>query len=179
MEILPVDNKFKSAASLSYSVTVGRGTSHNVCDNGTQDTDVPLFDDSSVRLELSDENIETFVSVVESAYKNSFECMYIGFSAVGNYLVERKYLRTMYNSLVDLFPFVHLVLAMTVSSPCARGNRVDCSSFFDDGNAEDDNVTNNKTSNKRNDNDEDMFLLLLTWSQPSPTRGTIEGVTLV
>ena len=114
--------------------------------NGTQDTDVPLFDDSSVCLELSGENIETFVSVVESAYKNSFEHQYIGFSVVGDYLVERKYLRTMYNSLIDLFPFVHSVLAMTVSLPRARGNRVDVSSFFDGGNAKDDNVTNDETS---------------------------------
>ena len=50
--------------------------------NGTQDTTIPLFDDSSVCLELSDENIETFVSVVESAYKTSFKRMYIGISAV-------------------------------------------------------------------------------------------------
>ena len=82
--------------------------------NGTQDTDVPFFDNTSVCLELSDENIETFVSVVETAYKNSFEHQYIGFSVVGDSLVERKYLRAMYNSLVDLFPFVHSVLAMTV-----------------------------------------------------------------
>ena len=52
----------------------------------------------------------------------------------------------MYNSLIDLFPFVHSVLAMTVSLPRARGNRVDVSSFFDGGNAKDDNVTNDETS---------------------------------
>jgi hypothetical protein len=91
--------------------------------NCTQDTITPLFDDLVVCLELPDENIETFVSVVESAYKNSFKRVYIGFSAVGDYLVERKYLRTMYNS-----PFVHLVPTMTVSLPCERGNQVDC--FF-------------------------------------------------
>ena len=124
--------------------------------NGTQDTIIPLFDDSSVRLELSDENIETFVSVVESAYKNSFKRVYIGFSAVGDYLVERKYLRTMYNSLVDLFPLVHLVLAMTISLARACGNQVDLCSFFDGCNAEYDNVTNNKSSDKRNGDDEDM-----------------------
>ena len=140
--------------------------------NGMQDTDVPLFDDTFVRLELSDENIETFVSVVETAYKISFQSQYIGFSVVGDYLVERKYLRTMYNSLIDLFPFVHSVLAMTVSLPRARGNRVDVSSFFDGGNAKDDNVTNDETSEEQKCNDEDMSDALSTkqWWATRPPR---------
>jgi hypothetical protein len=127
-----------------------------VSNGSTQDTDVPFFDNTSVRLELSDENIETFVLVVETAYKNSFEPQYIGFSFFGKSLVERKHLRAMYNSMGDLFPFVHSVLAMTVSSPRARGNRVDVSSFFDDGNAEDDNVTDDESSDELKCNDEDV-----------------------
>jgi hypothetical protein len=130
--------------------------------NGMQDTDVPFFYNMSVCLELLDENIETFVSVVETVYKNSFERQYIGFSVVGDSLVERKYLRAMFNFLVDLFPFVHSVLAMTVSSPRARGNLGDVSSFFDDGNAEDDNVTDDETSEEQKCDDEDMSDALST-----------------
>ena len=123
--------------------------------NGIQYTDVPLFDDLSVPLELSDENTETFESVDESVYKNSFKPQYIGFSAFGDYLVERKYLRTMYISLVDLFPFAHSVLAVTVSLPRACGNWVDVSSLFDDGDAENDDVTKDETSEEQKCNDEE------------------------
>ena len=42
----------------------------------------------------------------------------------------------MYDSFVDLFPFVYLVLAMTVSSPRACGEQVDLSSLFDKSNVE-------------------------------------------
>ena len=68
----------------------------------------------------------------------------------------------MYNSLVDLFPCVHSVLAMTVSLPRARGNQVDVSSFFNGGNAEDDNVTNDETFEERKCDDEDMSDALST-----------------
>ena len=43
----------------------------------------------------------------------------------------------MYDSFVELFPFVHSVLAMTVSSPRVRGNQVGLSSFFNTGEAAD------------------------------------------
>jgi len=43
----------------------------------------------------------------------------------------------MYDSFVELFPFVYSVLAMTVSSPCPRGNQVGLSSFFNTGKAAD------------------------------------------
>jgi hypothetical protein len=43
----------------------------------------------------------------------------------------------MYDSFVELFPFVHSVLAITVSSPCARGNQVGMLSFFNTGDAAD------------------------------------------
>jgi hypothetical protein len=51
---------------------------------------------------------------------------------------------------------------MTVSSPRVRGNRVDVSSFFDDGNAEDDEVTNDETSEEQKWDDEDMSDALST-----------------
>ncbi len=56
---------------------------------------------------------------------------------MGDFLVERRYIRTMYDLFVELFPFVHSVLAMTVSSPRAHGNQVGLSSFFDTGDAAD------------------------------------------
>jgi hypothetical protein len=68
----------------------------------------------------------------------------------------------MYNSLVDLFPCVHLVLAMTVSLPQARGNRVDVSSFFNGGNAEDDNVIYDETFEEQKCDDKDMSDALST-----------------
>ena len=45
---------------------------------------------------------------------------------------------------------------MTVSLPRARGNRVDLSSFFKNGDAKDDNVTNNESTDKQNGDDKDM-----------------------
>ena len=62
----------------------------------------------------------------------------------------------MYNSLVDLFPFVHLVLAMTVLLPRACGNQDALFSFFGDGDAEDDDVTDDETSKERKFDDEDI-----------------------
>ena len=54
-----------------------------------------------------------------------------------DFLVERRYIRPMYDSFVELFPFVHSVLAMTVSSPCPCKNQVGLSSFFNTGKAAD------------------------------------------
>ena len=74
---------------------------------------------------MSANNVDSFVSIVSEAYKTPFERQYIGFVVVGDFLVERRYIRTMYDSFVELYPFVHSVLAMTVSSPRAHGNMRD------------------------------------------------------
>jgi hypothetical protein len=47
---------------------------------------------SVIRLELSAENVDAFVSIVGEAYKTSFERQYIGFAVVGDFLVERRYI---------------------------------------------------------------------------------------
>ncbi len=70
---------------------------------------------SIIRAVLTDENIDLFVDLIEGIYKQSFESQYKGFTVVNNYLGERKHVKTMYQSLVDLFPLVHSVLALTVS----------------------------------------------------------------
>jgi hypothetical protein len=45
---------------------------------------------SAIRLELSADNVDAFVSVVSEAYKTSFEQQYSGFAVVGDFLVERR-----------------------------------------------------------------------------------------
>ncbi len=70
---------------------------------------------SVIRSELVDDNIESSVGIVDDIYKKSFEKQYKDFTVVNDYLVERKDILAMYQSLVDLFPFIHSVLALTVS----------------------------------------------------------------
>jgi hypothetical protein len=66
-----------------------------------------------------DENIDKFVSVVESAYRTSLEHHHSGFVVVDEFLIERRSIRAMYETFVELFPFIHSVIALTVllSSP--------------------------------------------------------------
>jgi hypothetical protein len=40
-----------------------------------------------------------------------------GFSTIGGYLIDWSQTRGMYESLMSIFPFVHSVLALTVSAP--------------------------------------------------------------
>ena len=70
---------------------------------------------SVIRSELVDDNIESFVGIVDDIYKKSFENQYKDFTVVNDYLVEKKDILEMYQCLVDLFPFIHSVLALTVS----------------------------------------------------------------
>ena len=72
---------------------------------------------SLVWLELIDDNIDAFVSVVNNTYKQSFEQQYSGFFTIGGYLVDRCQIRGMYESLRSMFLFVHSVLALTVLAP--------------------------------------------------------------
>jgi len=62
-----------------------------------------------------DDNIESFVGIVDDIYKKSFENQYKDFTVVNDYLVEKKDILEMYQCLVDRFPFIHSVLALTVS----------------------------------------------------------------
>ncbi len=74
---------------------------------------------SLICLELMDENIDKFVSVVKSAYRTSLEHHYSGFVVVDGLLIERRSIKAMYESFVELFPFIHSLIALFVllSSP--------------------------------------------------------------
>jgi hypothetical protein len=76
--------------------------------------DNPKYLLSLVRQELIGDNINAFVSIVDNAYRQSFEQQYSGFSTVSEYLVDRSQIQEMYESLMSMFPFVHLVLTLTV-----------------------------------------------------------------
>jgi hypothetical protein len=68
-------------------------------------------------MNLCTDSINEFVAVVESAYKTSFLAQYSGFHFVDTYLVDRRCIRQMYTEMMRIFPFVHAVIAMTVSNP--------------------------------------------------------------
>ena len=72
--------------------------------------------------ELCSDNVEQFVSVVDSVYGSSFESHYSGFTSNNGYLVERRLIRKMYVEMKTLFPFIHSVISMTVCNP--RGERI-------------------------------------------------------
>ncbi len=88
-----------------------------------------------------DDNIDTFVSVVNNAYRQSFEQQYSGLSTVGGYLIDQSRIREMYESLLSMFPFVHLVLALTVLAP--QGVQVGLSQVL--------SVDNNHTNDGKHD----------------------------
>ena len=88
-----------------------------------------------------DDNIDLFVSVVDDVYKKSFESQYKGFTVVNGYLVERKDLLVMYQSLVDQFLFIHLVLALTVSH--SQYNSVQLSSIITQSDGASDGASDN------------------------------------
>jgi hypothetical protein len=90
--------------------------------------DNPKYLLSLVWLELIDDNIDAFVSVVNNTYKQSFEQQYSGFSTIGGYLNDWSQIREMNESLMSMYPFVHLVLALTVSAP--QGEQVGLSQMF-------------------------------------------------
>ncbi len=71
--------------------------------------DYPL---SLAWLELIDDSMDQFCSIIDDAYKTSFEREYSEFVVVGGYLLERKCIMEMYGSMFCLFPFVHSVVAL-------------------------------------------------------------------
>jgi hypothetical protein len=93
-------------------------------------TDNPEYVLSSICFELIDDNIKKFCSLVDDSYKSAFERAYGGFVSVGGYLLERKSIADMYSSMVLLFPFVHSVFALVVSTSGTRGERVGLSQFL-------------------------------------------------
>jgi hypothetical protein len=86
-----------------------------------------------IRLELIDENFDRFVGLVEQAYQTSIERKYTSFIIGDWYLLERNEIRQMYDSMIELFPFVHSVFALSVSSTGAQGDRVCLSKYMATG----------------------------------------------
>jgi len=70
-----------------------------------------------VRDELSNDNLDQFVSVVDNAYQSSFDGHYSGFTLMNGYLVERVCIRQMYYSMKQIFPFIHSVVSSIASNP--------------------------------------------------------------
>jgi hypothetical protein len=79
--------------------------------------DNPEYLLSLVWPELGNDNINAFIFVVDNAYRQSFEQQYSGFSTICGLLIDQSQIRWMYESLMSMFPFVHLVLALTVLAP--------------------------------------------------------------
>ncbi len=85
------------------------------------------------RLELIDENIDRFVGLVDHAYRTSIEREYTGFIIIEGYLLERKAIHQMYDSMVKLFPFIHSDFSLSVSSTGACGDKVCLSKYVTAG----------------------------------------------
>ncbi len=114
---------------------------YDKCDSKVDTTDLL----SVVDCELSHERINEFVGVVEVAYKNSYLAHYSGFHYVDCYLVNRSCIRHMYAAMTRLFPFVHAVIALTVSNP--RTDCVDVFSITKTPQSEENNIPSDDTTN--------------------------------
>ncbi len=89
--------KLKSMEESLSSLSGGWSTFSAVAD----DLNHSVSDESDKLLarisnELSEENLDTFVSVVECAYRELFGQQYSGFIVIDEYLVNRRSLRQMY-----------------------------------------------------------------------------------
>jgi hypothetical protein len=114
--------------------------------------DDPKYLLSLVWSELIDDNIDAFVSVVDNAYRQSFEQLYSGFFTVGGYLSDLSQIQEMYELLMSMFPFVHLVLALTVLAP--QGEQVGLSQVL----SVDDDHTNDGKCDDRCDRGRLFFI---------------------
>ena len=96
--------------------------------------DDPEYCLSLIRLELDDENIDRFVLFVDNLYKESFVAVYTEFVIPDGFLLDRRSIAEMYRLMQRLFPFVHSVLALTVSPKSRReGDWVYLSPFLTNG----------------------------------------------
>ncbi len=101
----------KKISALSPSVdSVGEPGDSD--DRNNNDEDGVLF-----REELSQDNIDLFVGIVDSFYKAGLVRNYTSFTTIDGYLVERTEIRSMYDTMVEIFPFVHSVLLTAMTRP--------------------------------------------------------------
>jgi hypothetical protein len=72
-----------------------------------------------------------FTVMVDDAYRRGFQRHYSTFTYLNDYIVGRNDYLALYDQFVALFPCIHSVFALTVSSSRARGERVALSASFD------------------------------------------------
>ncbi len=72
--------------------------------------------------ELSNENVERFVLLVEDAYRTCIEREYTGFVVIDGYHFGRTVMRQLYNAMVESFQYIHSVYALVVSCTGTRSN---------------------------------------------------------
>jgi hypothetical protein len=82
---------------------------------------------SLAQLELLDDSVNMFCSIINDAYIISFEMEYSGFVVMGGYLLKRKCIRDIYGSMILLFPFIHSLFAMTAWLTGPRGDQASLS----------------------------------------------------
>jgi len=84
----------------------------------------------NVTSELSTSNIDAFNDIILETYKSAFQTQYSTFTLLGHHLLQPSNIRRLYSTFVRLFPLIHCVLAMTVSSSDYQRERVSISSLF-------------------------------------------------
>ena len=70
-----------------------------------------------IRNDLTYSNVSTFVVTVDEFYWDGFARHYRTFTYLNNYIVGRNDFLILYVEFMKLFPYVHSVLALMVSSP--------------------------------------------------------------
>jgi hypothetical protein len=101
----------RKISALSPSVN-SEGQRVNSEDRNDNDEDCESF-----REELSKDNIDLFAGIVDSFYKAGLIKHYTSFTQIDGYLVERTDIRLMYDTMVEIFPFVHSVLLTAMTRP--------------------------------------------------------------
>jgi hypothetical protein len=114
-------------------------------------------------IELIDDSMDQFCSVVDEAYKTSFEREYSGFAVMGGYLLERKCIREMYGFIVCLFPFVYSMLTLNALFTCPHGEQVSFSCFMNFKNPCTNHCDLVKHNEDFSDKDSDGIYITLQW----------------
>jgi hypothetical protein len=84
-----------------------------------------------IKNELNYANVTAFSFLVDDLYWRGFQRHYGTFTHLNDYIVSRNDFLALYNKFVTLFPYIHSVFGLTVSSSRARGDCVALSSSFD------------------------------------------------
>lgn len=93
--------------------------------------DVTLEHFRGIKNELNYANVAAFSFMVDDMYRRGIERHYTTFTHLNDYMVGRNDFLALYDKFVTLFPYIHSVFALTVSSLRARGDRVALSLSFD------------------------------------------------